>query len=56
MKKKEEEEKDNDEWVSSVILIEIGLGVQNWVLLLELKKKIEFQEIGRAPKLEVGAL
>jgi len=39
MKKKEEEEKDNDEWVSSVILSGIGLRAQIWVLLLELKQK-----------------
>jgi hypothetical protein len=39
MKKKEEEEKDNDEWVPSVILSGIGLEAQIWVLLLELKQK-----------------
>jgi len=52
---KEDEEKNNDEWVHSVILSRIGLGAQIWVLLLELKQKSWAQEVGGVPKLKVGA-
>ena len=53
-KKKEKEEKYNDEWVPSVILSGIGLEAQIWMLLLELKKKVVPQEVGRVPELKVG--
>jgi len=54
LSKEEKEKKDNDEWVLYVILSGIGLEVQIWVLMLELKqKKVEPQEVGGAPKLKV---